>query len=148
MKKAILVFLIFPTIVFADSVRVSQHDGFKYYDYVFSSDGINKIPPNNGGVEKVNETGPNVKRAVAFGDSDIALFTEDGKTYCYNTITNTIRLLGKTSIILSDHNVSAETVTSYQLAEIFKQRGESFGILNYSVLAIYIFDFYGYLFCP
>ena len=136
MKKIILVFLLLPTLALAnDSVTVTQHDGFNDSNYIVGPEGIAKVSSVDGKPEIVYEKQLDVRHALAFGQSDIAVFTKDGSVYSFHTITKTLRPLPRPAKLTAEME---STLTEAQAIDMFGTSKPDFGILNYSILSIYL----------
>ena len=114
---------------------VAQHDGFENRIYIVDANGITKIRDVGQEPEKVYETGIDVKRGIAFGQADIAIFTKDGTIYSFNTIIKVLRPLERPADLTAEME---STLTAKQAVELFGNPKPDFGILNYSILGIYL----------
>ncbi len=130
-----------PSRVFGpESVMAAQHDGFGDTLYVFDTDytGCFDLLQEVWKEVSARPFDARIDRAVGFGQSDVALFAADGKTYCYHTITDTFRELGPTDTFFADAKVRPDTASGKQLKEILKAKGKSFGAFNHAILAVYM----------
>ena len=121
-------------------VGAVQHDGFENRIYIIDANGITKIRDIGQEAEKVYETGIDVRSAVAFGQSDIALFAKDDSVFSFHTITKTLRPLPRPEELTVEME---STLTVKQAVKFFGTPQPEFGILNYSVLGLYLVSLLG-----
>ncbi|MFI4910920.1 MAG: sodium:solute symporter [Sedimentisphaeraceae bacterium JB056] len=138
MKKLIIsLLLLFSSVVFAsNNFKVTQHDGFDNIGYEFGASGILKFASGyEEQPEIVSDISLDVKNAVAFGQSDIAIFCDDGTIYCFNAITETLRVLERPENLTPDMDAN---LTTDQVLKFLGSSKPNFGLLNYTVLGVYL----------
>lgn len=120
-----------------NELEVRQHDGFDISEYVFypQKNALLKKAPDTDSYKKVADAPSNIIAMVPFGQSDIALFAENGTAYCYNTITSTIRPLKFPDTFSFDPD---SIPSSEKILELLEPVKPHFGAVNYSVLGIYL----------
>ena len=136
LKLAIIVLLFSASVFAGEPVKVSQHDGFGDFDYAFGPGGISKIAVDKDTeAEIISDEPVDAQHAVKLGASDIIVFCNDGKIYCFNTIVESLRRIERPDSLTSEMEL---TMTAEQAIDIFRSSKPKFGIINYSVLAVYL----------
>ena len=111
-----------------------QHDGFEDCVWLFSDSAGYKYDEVGGWKEiAATKFDSELVRAVALGQSDIALISEDGKIFDYHTLTDTWK-----QIAVLPADVSPQQVSSEELISLQKVDSRKFGAFNYIILAAYL----------
>lgn len=73
------------------------------------------------------------------GQSDITAITDSGRLFCYNAITDTWRSVENVSGQLCGNPETFVLYNSNEISAILTHKNKSFGVLNYSILGVYLF---------